>query len=76
MKIFVSQVLQGKALSLGDAVDVLTLQDNVKGAENFATALHLLAHAEVSRASHGLSVAVITTITQGYSRREESFGRI
>jgi nuclear pore complex protein Nup133 len=74
MKIFVRQVLQGKALSLGDAVDVLTLQDNVKGAENYyATALHLLAHAEVSRASHGLSVAVITTITQGYSRRDESF---
>jgi nuclear pore complex protein Nup133 len=46
MKIFVRQVLQGKALSLEDAVDVLTLQDNVEGAENYATALHLLAHAE------------------------------
>ncbi|KAG2031047.1 hypothetical protein BDR03DRAFT_1032191 [Suillus americanus] len=46
MKIFVRQVLQGKALSLEDAVDVLTLQDNVEGVENYATALHLLAHAE------------------------------
>lgn len=46
MKIFARQVLQGKALSLEDAVDVLTLQDNVEGAENYATALHLLAHAE------------------------------
>ncbi|KAG2078254.1 hypothetical protein BDR04DRAFT_1088016 [Suillus decipiens] len=46
MKIFVRQVLQGKALSLEDAVDVLTLQDNEEGTENYATALHLLAHAE------------------------------
>jgi nuclear pore complex protein Nup133 len=68
MKTFVRQVPQGKALCLEDAVDVLTSQDNVEGAENYATALHLLAHAEVSRG--------ITTITQGYSRREESFRRI
>ncbi|KAG2357680.1 hypothetical protein BDR07DRAFT_1490402 [Suillus spraguei] len=46
IKIFVRQVLQGKALSLEDAVDVLTLQDNVESTENYATALHLLAHAE------------------------------
>lgn len=49
MKTFVRQVPQGKALSLEDAVDVLTLQDNVEGVENYATALHLLAQAEVSR---------------------------
>jgi hypothetical protein len=72
MKIFVRQMLQGKALSLEDAVDVLTLQDNVEGAENYATALHLLAHAEVGRAYHCLSVTEITTVTQGYSRREET----
>lgn len=54
MKIFVRQMLQGKALSLEDAVDVLTLQDNVESAENYATALHLLAHAEVGRAYHCL----------------------
>lgn len=46
MKIFVRQVLQGKALSLEDAADVLTLQDNAESVENYATALHLLAHAE------------------------------
>lgn len=43
------QVLQGKALSVEDAVDVLTLK-NDEGVENYATALHLLAHAEVSHA--------------------------
>jgi hypothetical protein len=72
MKIFVRQVLQRKALNLEDAVDVLTLQDNVEGAENYANALHLLAHAEVGRVYHGLFVTGITTITQGYSRREET----
>jgi hypothetical protein len=72
MKIFARQVLQGKALSLEDAVDVLTLQDNVEGAENYATALHLLAHAEVGRAYHGLSLTGLTSITLGYSRREET----
>ncbi|KAG2157173.1 hypothetical protein DEU56DRAFT_7542 [Suillus clintonianus] len=46
LKIFVRQVLQGKALSVEDTVDVLTLQDNAEGVENYATALHLLAHAE------------------------------
>lgn len=46
MKNFVRQVLQGKALSLEDAVDVLTLQNNAEGVENYATALQLLAHAE------------------------------
>ncbi|OJA08151.1 hypothetical protein AZE42_03589 [Rhizopogon vesiculosus] len=45
LKIFVRQVLQGKVLSVEDAVDVLTLKDD-EGVENFATALHLLAHTE------------------------------
>lgn len=73
MKIFVRQVLQGKALSLEDAADVLTLQDNGESVENYATALHLLAHAEVCRrAYHGFFVAGMTTIVQGYSRREET----
>ena len=40
------QVIQGKVLSVEDVVDVLTLQDD-EGVENYATALHLLAHAEV-----------------------------
>ncbi|KAG2125105.1 hypothetical protein DEU56DRAFT_585036 [Suillus clintonianus] len=44
--IFVRQVLQGKALSVGDTVDVPALQDNAEGMENSATALHLLAHGE------------------------------
>ncbi|KAG1756709.1 uncharacterized protein EDB91DRAFT_1241762 [Suillus paluster] len=46
LKIFVRRVLQGKALSVEDVVDVLTLQDNAEGVEDYATALQLLAHAE------------------------------
>jgi nuclear pore complex protein Nup133 len=46
LRIFVRQVLQGKALSVEDAVDILTLKDD-EGVGNYATALQLLAHAEV-----------------------------
>ncbi|KAJ8584941.1 hypothetical protein M405DRAFT_746145 [Rhizopogon salebrosus TDB-379] len=45
LRIFVRQVLQGKALSVEDAVDILTLKDD-EGVGNYATALQLLAHAE------------------------------
>jgi nuclear pore complex protein Nup133 len=44
----VRDLLQGKALSIEDAVDVLTLKDNTKCVADFATALHLLARAQVS----------------------------
>ncbi|KAG5635761.1 hypothetical protein H0H81_010181 [Sphagnurus paluster] len=40
---FVRDLLQGRALSIEDAVDVLTLKDNTSSVEDFATALHLLA---------------------------------
>ncbi|KAG2116277.1 hypothetical protein DEU56DRAFT_761551 [Suillus clintonianus] len=40
------QILKIFALSVEDMVDVLTLQDNAEGVENYATALHLLAHGE------------------------------
>jgi hypothetical protein len=41
-------LLQGKALSTEDAVDVLTLKNNTDTVEDYATALHLLARAQVS----------------------------
>ncbi|KAG5645239.1 hypothetical protein DXG03_006656 [Asterophora parasitica] len=42
-KELVRGLLQGRALSMEDAVDVLTLKDNTSTPEDFATALHLLA---------------------------------
>jgi len=46
----VRRLLKGKALSVEDAVDVLTLKDNAADAdrEDFVIALHLLARAAVS----------------------------
>ena len=43
----VRALLQGKALPIEDAVDVLTLKDNTSTPEDFATALHLLARVQV-----------------------------
>lgn len=43
----VRALLQGKALPIEDAVDVLTLKDNSSTPEDFATALHLLARVKV-----------------------------
>ena len=40
------QILQDKVLNVEDVVGVLTLQDD-EDVENYATALHRLAHAEV-----------------------------
>ncbi|KAF5381087.1 hypothetical protein D9615_003993 [Tricholomella constricta] len=45
-KDLVRGLLQGRALSIEDAVDVLTLKDNTSTPEDFATALHLLARIE------------------------------
>ncbi|KAF9476583.1 methyltransferase type 11 [Pholiota conissans] len=39
------QLLQGKALSVEDAVELLTLKDNSQTVEDFATSLHLLTSA-------------------------------
>lgn len=44
-KDFVRQLLQGKALSIEDTVDVLTLKDNKETVEDYATALQLLTRA-------------------------------
>jgi len=45
-KSLVRNILQGKALSIEDAADVLTLKNNTDSVEDFATALHLLARAQ------------------------------
>ena len=41
-------MLQGKVLDVEGVVDVLTLKDNADSIDDYATALHLLARAEVS----------------------------
>ncbi|KAG5342787.1 hypothetical protein C0989_008737 [Termitomyces sp. Mn162] len=45
-KDLVRGLLQGRALCIEDAVDVLTLKDNDSSLEDFATALHLLARVQ------------------------------
>ena len=40
-------ILQGKVLNVEGVVDVLTLKDNTDTIDDYATALHLLARAEV-----------------------------
>ena len=45
------QLLQGRALSVEDIVDLLTLKDNTTSVEDYATALHLLARVDVSAVS-------------------------
>ncbi|KAF5373775.1 hypothetical protein D9758_000587 [Tetrapyrgos nigripes] len=49
-KNFVRELLQGKVLSIEDAVDVLTLKDNVDTPGDYATALHLLARCQLPQA--------------------------
>ena len=44
----VRQLLQGKALSPEDMADILSLKDNGPSPEDFATALQILARAQVS----------------------------
>jgi len=39
-------LIQGKALTIEDAADILTLKDNTNSIEDYATALHLLARAQ------------------------------
>ena len=41
-------ILQGKVLNVEGVVDVLTLKDNEDSIDDYATALHLLARAEVN----------------------------
>ena len=42
------QLLQGKALSPEDMADILSLKDNRSSPEDYATALQILARAQVS----------------------------
>ena len=46
-KQLVRELLRGKALTVEDAADVLSLKDNVDTIEDYATALHLLSCAKV-----------------------------
>lgn len=46
-KTLARQLLQGKALSIEDAADILTLKDNTESVGDFSIALHLLARAQV-----------------------------
>lgn len=41
------QLLQGKALSIEDTVDLLTLKDNAESLEDYTTSLQLLNYAKV-----------------------------
>ena len=47
-KQLVRSLFQGKALSVEDIADVLSLKDNYTTIGDYATALHLLARADVS----------------------------
>ncbi|KAL0570251.1 hypothetical protein V5O48_011713 [Marasmius crinis-equi] len=49
-KNLVRDLLQGKSLSIEDAVDVLTLKDNKESSQDYATALHLLARCQLPEA--------------------------
>ena len=42
------QLLQGRALSIEDTVDLLTLKDNAESLEDYTTSLQLLNYAKVS----------------------------
>lgn len=48
-KQLVRSLLQGKALSVEDVADALSMKDNDTTISDYATALHLLARADVSR---------------------------
>jgi len=47
-KQLVRSLLQGKALSVEDVADALSMKDNNATISDYATALHLLARAHVS----------------------------
>uniref|UniRef100_A0A0W0FLK8 Uncharacterized protein n=1 Tax=Moniliophthora roreri TaxID=221103 RepID=A0A0W0FLK8_MONRR len=49
-KNLVRNLLQGKSLSMEDAVDVLTLKDNNDTVQDYSTALHLLARCQLPEA--------------------------
>ena len=49
-KQLVRRLLQGKALSIEEAADVLSMKDNTDRLEDYVTAFHLLSTAKVSTA--------------------------
>ncbi|EIW51716.1 uncharacterized protein TRAVEDRAFT_136690 [Trametes versicolor FP-101664 SS1] len=55
-KFLVRQLLQGKALSVEDMAEILSLKDNYERVEDYTTALHLLARAENIPSTRRLSV--------------------
>ncbi|KAH9856929.1 Non-repetitive/WGA-negative nucleoporin C-terminal-domain-containing protein [Lenzites betulinus] len=55
-KFLVRQLLQGKALSVEDMAEILSLKDNYGKVEDYVTSLHLLARAENIPSSRRLSV--------------------
>lgn len=69
-------VLQGKVLNVEGVVDVLTLKDNADSIDDFATALHLLARAEVIslRSTHHHDAESVVQGTPD-ARRLSSFRR-
>lgn len=51
-KQLVRRLLQGKALTIEEAADVLSLKDNKPEVDDFVTALHLLDSAQVNLSLH------------------------
>lgn len=62
--------MQGKALSVEDMADVLSLKDNKNHVEDYATALQLLARAEVYRSIFHHSPTKLISIA--YSERTKA----
>lgn len=77
-KYLVRLLLQGKALSIEDMVDALSLKDNDYRVEDYTTALHLLARAEVSdnifRVQHCAKVILLQNIPS--ARRLSAFKNV
>ena len=59
----VRQLLQGKALSVEDIADILSLKDNEDDIEHYSTALHVLSRAEVC-----VTIALVLLITNHICR--------
>lgn len=55
-------MLQGKALSVEDAADVLSLKDNDSSLEDYVTAVHLISRAPVSAERHAKAVADLVSV--------------
>ncbi|KAF9013861.1 hypothetical protein BDQ17DRAFT_1320576 [Cyathus striatus] len=56
------QLLQGKALSIEDAIDLLTLKDNVETFDDYVSALHLLARVAAIQLPDSRKVSAFRTV--------------